>query len=87
MFDGTIAENTIYSPLDATVVIAHRLSTIQNANRILMLTEDAINEQGLMMHYLLQKGRMPNCIQCRLRCEFREGFMLSVIRSTTCLRI
>ena len=32
------------------IVIAHRLTTIQNANRILVLTEDGISEQGLMMN-------------------------------------
>jgi len=29
-----------------TLVIAHRLSTIKNADRILVLTEDGIVEQG-----------------------------------------
>ena len=29
-----------------TIVIAHRLSTVRNADRILVLTEDGIGEEG-----------------------------------------
>ncbi|MBM7553526.1 ABC transporter ATP-binding protein [Thalassobacillus pellis] len=39
-----------------TLVIAHRLSTIQNAERIIVLTEDGITEQGEHSELLKQNG-------------------------------
>lgn len=39
-----------------TLVIAHRLSTIRNAGRILVLTEDGIQEQGTHQDLLAQGG-------------------------------
>ncbi|MDE6567955.1 MAG: ABC transporter ATP-binding protein/permease [Lachnospiraceae bacterium] len=39
-----------------TLVIAHRLTTIQNAERILVLTEDGIAESGTHQELLAQKG-------------------------------
>ena len=39
-----------------TFVIAHRLSTIQNAERILVLTEDGITESGTHAELLAQGG-------------------------------
>ncbi len=39
-----------------TFVIAHRLSTIQNAQKILVLTEDGIAEEGTHEELLLKKG-------------------------------
>lgn len=39
-----------------TLVIAHRLSTIQNAHRILVLTENGIEEQGTHAELLAAKG-------------------------------
>lgn len=39
-----------------TLVIAHRLSTIRNAQRILVLTEDGIAEQGTHYELLAKKG-------------------------------
>lgn len=39
-----------------TFVIAHRLSTIKNAEKILVLTEDGIQEQGTHQELLNQKG-------------------------------
>lgn len=39
-----------------TFVIAHRLTTIQNAERILVLTEDGIAESGTHEELLAQKG-------------------------------
>lgn len=39
-----------------TIVIAHRLSTIKNAQRILVLTEDGIGEQGTHEELLERRG-------------------------------
>ncbi len=39
-----------------TITIAHRLSTIRNADRIMVLTEDGIVEQGAHAELLKQKG-------------------------------
>ncbi|MBP3451718.1 MAG: ABC transporter ATP-binding protein, partial [Agathobacter sp.] len=39
-----------------TFVIAHRLTTIQNAEKILVLTEDGIAESGTHEELLKQKG-------------------------------
>lgn len=39
-----------------TVTVAHRLSTIQNADRILVLTEDGIAEEGNHTELLAKKG-------------------------------
>jgi ATP-binding cassette subfamily B protein len=39
-----------------TIVIAHRLSTIQNADRILVLAEDGITEQGAHNELLAAEG-------------------------------
>ncbi len=39
-----------------TLVIAHRLSTIRNAQRILVLTEDGIAEEGTHAELLAKGG-------------------------------
>lgn len=39
-----------------TIVIAHRLSTIQNAENILVLTEQGIEEQGNHKELMEKKG-------------------------------
>ena len=39
-----------------TFVIAHRLTTIRNAQRILVLTENGIAEQGTHEELLAKKG-------------------------------
>ena len=38
------------------IIIAHRLTTIQNAQRILVLTEDGIAEEGTHEELLQRKG-------------------------------
>lgn len=39
-----------------TFVIAHRLSTVHNANRILVLTENGIAEEGSHEQLMKQNG-------------------------------
>jgi ATP-binding cassette subfamily B protein len=39
-----------------TIVIAHRLSTIRSAERIVVLTEDGIAEQGSHIELLARNG-------------------------------
>ena len=47
-----------------TFVIAHRLSTIKNAQRILVLTEEGIAEEGTHEELLEKGGVYENCIRC-----------------------
>lgn len=45
-------------------MIAHRLSTIKNAQRILVLTEEGIAEEGTHEELLEKGGVYENCIRC-----------------------
>lgn len=51
-----------------TIVIAHRLSTIRNAKRILVLTENGIEEQGTHKELLELDGVYAN-LYMQLRIE------------------
>ncbi len=48
-----------------TLVIAHRLSTIQNADRILVLRDGVIVEQGAFEELLLAADFSATCTICR----------------------
>ena len=48
-------------------VIAHRLSTIRNAERIIVLTENGIEEQGTHEELLEQKGYYYNTLNSQNR--------------------
>ncbi len=50
-----------------TIVIAHRLSTVRNAQRILVLTEDGIEEQGSHEALIAQGGTYANLYKVQLR--------------------
>lgn len=50
-----------------TLVIAHRLSTVQNADRILMLSEDGISEQGTHKELLARDGMYARLYSGQLR--------------------
>ena len=50
-----------------TFVIAHRLTTIQNAQKILVLTEDGIAESGSHEELLARAVCMKNFIICIIR--------------------
>jgi ATP-binding cassette, subfamily B, bacterial len=52
-----------------TLVIAHRLSTIRNAERILVLTESGIEEQGTHDELIALKGAYANLYNMQLRME------------------
>ena len=49
-----------------TLVIAHRLSTIRNADRILVLTEDGIGEQGTHEQLLADQGEYAGLYNLQL---------------------
>jgi ATP-binding cassette subfamily B protein len=50
-----------------TLVIAHRLSTVRNAQRILVLTQDGIEEQGTHEALIAQGGTYANLYNMQLR--------------------
>ena len=50
-----------------TFVIAHRLTTIQNAQKILVLTEDGIAESGSHEELLARGGVYEKLYQCIIR--------------------
>jgi ATP-binding cassette, subfamily B, bacterial len=52
-----------------TIVIAHRLSTIRNAKRILVLTDNGIQEQGTHKELLGFNGVYANLYNMQLRIE------------------
>lgn len=56
-----------------TLVIAHRLSTIQNADRILVLTDNGIEEQGTHKELLKLKGVYASLYNMQLRVEDMNG--------------
>jgi len=49
-----------------TLVIAHRLSTIRNAQRILVLTDKGINEQGTHEELIALNGAYANLYNMQL---------------------
>lgn len=51
-----------------TFVIAHRLSTIRNAQKILVLTEDGIVEEGTHQELLQQKGVYEKLYNASISC-------------------
>lgn len=52
-----------------TLVIAHRLSTVRNAQRILVLTEEGISEQGTHAELIALDGTYANLYNMQLRIE------------------
>ena len=52
-----------------TLVIAHRLSTIRNAQRILVLTDNGIEEQGTHEELIAKDGTYANLYNMQLRIQ------------------
>jgi ATP-binding cassette subfamily B protein len=50
-----------------TLVIAHRLSTVRNARRIVVLTDDGIDEQGTHTELLARDGAYANLYNMQSR--------------------
>lgn len=50
-----------------TLVIAHRLSTVQNAQRIIVLTDDGIAEQGTHEELLARGGTYAHLYNMQLK--------------------
>ena len=50
-----------------TLVIAHRLSTVRNAQRILVLTDNGIEEQGTHEELIALNGAYANLYNMQLR--------------------
>lgn len=55
------------------IVIAHRLSTIRNAKKILVLTDNGIEEQGTHMELIKLNGVYANLYNMQLRIEDVRG--------------
>jgi ATP-binding cassette, subfamily B, bacterial MsbA len=47
-----------------TLVIAHRLSTVQNADKIVVMDQGVVVEQGSHQELLAQGVPTPLCIKC-----------------------
>lgn len=56
-----------------TLVIAHRLSTVRNAKRILVLTDNGIEEQGTHEELIALDGTYANLYNMQLRIEDTGG--------------
>jgi ATP-binding cassette subfamily B protein len=56
-----------------TLVIAHRLSTIRNAQRILVLTDSGIEEQGTHEELIKMNGTYANLYNMQLRIQDPEN--------------
>ena len=52
-----------------TLVIAHRLTTIRNAQRILVLTDSGIEEQGTHDELIALEGAYASLYNMQLRIE------------------
>lgn len=71
------SEKAVQNALEAlrknrtTLVIAHRLSTIRNAQRILVLTDNGIEEQGTHEELVALEGVYANLYNMQLRIEDR----------------
>ncbi len=50
-----------------TLVIAHRLSTVRNAQRIIVLTDNGIEEQGTHEELIALNGTYANLYNMQLR--------------------
>ena len=50
-----------------TLVIAHRLSTVRNAQRIIVLTDNGIEEQGTHEELMKMDGTYANLYKMQLR--------------------
>lgn len=50
-----------------TIVIAHRLSTVRNAQRIIVLTDNGVEEQGTHEELIALKGTYANLYNMQLR--------------------
>ena len=67
------SEQVVQKPLEelakdrTTFVIAHRLSTIRNAKRILVLTENGIEEEGTHEELMSKKGVYESLYQMQFR--------------------
>lgn len=57
-----------------TFVIAHRLSTIKNAEKILVLTENGIEEEGTHEELLAKKGIYEKLYHMRFRSSEPEKY-------------
>lgn len=51
------------------MVVAHRLSTIRNADEIIVINHNGIQERGAMRNCFPEKGCMQNTIICSLRVD------------------
>lgn len=69
------SEKAVQDPLEkliknrTTLVIAHRLSTIRNAQRILVLTDNGIEEQGTHEELVALDGTYANLYHMQLRIQ------------------
>ena len=60
-----------------TMIIAHRLSTIRNADRIIVLTEDGIVEEGSHDELIKRDGVYSSLYRKQFDCEEATGIECS----------